>query len=84
MPKEKQADGTVKVQFKTKDGKTVEFARRGAKKAKKETPAPAEAAAQPTQPSASSSSSGQGKKQKQNGERDRPTDLQPVLVLTDD
>jgi len=82
MPKQKQSDGTVKVEFKTKDGKTVLFSRKpgSAKKEKKETPAPKEEAAEPTQTSASSGTANK----KKSGEKDRPTDLQPVLVLSDD
>lgn len=78
MPKQKQSDGSVKVEFKTKDGKTVLFSRKPAKRA-------AEAAE--TEAPAKSSSSAQANKKGGGNEgqsKDRPTDLQPVLVLSDD
>lgn len=79
MPKQRAADGTVKVEFKTKDGKTVLFSRKAKKDKKpaKETPAPEQAAASEPQAAASKKKTG-----KESGER--PTDLQPVLILTDD
>ena len=85
MPKQKQSDGSVKVEFKTKDGKTVLFSRKPAKKDK--APKRAAEAAETEAPEANqSTSSGSSQAKKKNGgqEKDRPTDLQPVLVLSDD
>lgn len=79
MPKQKQSDGSVKVEFKTKDGKTVLFSRKPAKKRAAE-------AAETEAPAKSSSSAQANKKGGGDGgqSKDRPTDLQPVLVLSDD
>ena len=82
MPKQKQADGTVKVEFKTKDGKTVLFSRKPAKKDK--APKRAAEAAETEAPEANQSKSSKKQSGNEGQSKDRPTDLQPVLVLSDD